>query len=109
MTKYDFAQPNQRFKLMINLSAGLLSTLAVGIFAVTKSVECAWLLGTAFLALGFLLIRPNPQYRAVTSVVEMSRTERPEFAKRVKHESSSSWARPTLPIFKQCDTAMPPC
>jgi len=32
-----------------------------------------------------MLIRPNPQYRAVTSVVEMSRTERPEFCNRVKH------------------------
>jgi len=57
----------------------------VGIFAVTKSAECGWLLVTAFPALVFMLIRPNPQYRAVTSIVEMSRTARPEFAKRVKH------------------------
>lgn len=30
-------------------------------------------------------MRPNPQYRAVTSVVEVSRTERPESAMPVKH------------------------
>ncbi|MGA7054340.1 MAG: hypothetical protein WBZ37_24340 [Mycobacterium sp.] len=87
MTKYHFArrEPDWRFKLVISLSAGVLSTLAVGIFAVTKSAEGAWLLVIVFPALIFMLIRPNPQYRAVTSVVEMSRTERPDFAKRVKH------------------------
>jgi hypothetical protein len=87
MTKFHFAhrEPNRRFKLVINLSAGVLFALAVGIFAVTKSAEGAWLLVIGFPALLFMLIRPNPQYRAVTSVVEMSRTERPEFAKRVKH------------------------
>jgi len=87
MTKHHFArrEPGRRFKLLISLSAAVLSTLAVGIFAVTKSAECAWLLVTAFAALVLMLIRPNPQYRAVTSVVEMSRTERPKSAEHLKH------------------------
>ena len=87
MTKPHFArrEPGRRFKLLISLSAAVLSTLAVGIFAVTKSAECAWLLVTAFAALVLMLIRPNPQYRAVTSVVEMSRTERPKSAEHLKH------------------------
>jgi hypothetical protein len=87
MTNHHFAhrEPNPRFKLAINLSAGVFATLTVGIFAVTKSAECGWLLVAAFPALMLMLIRPNPRYRAVTSVVEVSRVERREFAMRVKH------------------------
>jgi hypothetical protein len=87
MTKYHFAhrEPNRRLKLVINLSAGVFCSLAVGIFAVTKSAEYGWLLVAAFPALVLMLIRPNPRYRAVTSIVEVARTERREFAMRVKH------------------------
>jgi hypothetical protein len=86
MTKYRFAQrEHRRFRLMVNASAGVFSALTVGIFAVSKSAECGWLLVTAFPALALMLMRPNPAHRAVTSVVEVSRTERPELAMRVKH------------------------
>jgi hypothetical protein len=87
MTKYHLAQrePNRRFKLIVNVSAGVFSTLAVVIFAVTRSAECGWLLVTAFPALAFMLMRPNPAHRAVTSVVEVPHTERPESSTRVKH------------------------
>ncbi len=87
MTKYNFAhrEPNRRLKLVMNLSAGIFSTLAGGIFAMSNSAEYGWLLVAAFPALVLMLIRPNPRYRAVTSVVEVARTERREFAMRVKH------------------------
>jgi hypothetical protein len=88
MTKYHFAhrEPNRRFKLVINLAAGVFSTLAVGIFVMTKSAQYGWLLVAAFPALVLMLIRPNPRHRAVTSVVEVAHIERREFAMRVKHQ-----------------------
>lgn len=87
MTKYRFAQrePGWPFKRVISLSAALVCTLAVGIFTATKSADGAWLLIIALPALVFMLIRPNPQYRDVTSVLEMACTERRAFTKRVKH------------------------
>jgi hypothetical protein len=87
MTKNHFGrrEPDRRYKLVIILCAGVMSALAAGIYAVTKSAEFGWLPLIVFPALVFMLIRPNPQYRAVTSVVEMSRAERPDFTKRAKH------------------------
>jgi hypothetical protein len=67
----------------INLSAGILSTIVVGIFAVARFTQGAWLVVIVFPVLVFALMRLNRQYRAEASVLEMSlsRTERPELAK----------------------------
>jgi amino acid transporter len=70
-----------RRKVVVNLSAGLLSTIVVGIFVVAKFTEGAWLVVIVFPILVYALIRLNKQYRAEASVLEMSRTERPELSK----------------------------
>lgn len=70
-----------RTKQVINLAAGITSTVVVGIFVVAKFTEGAWLVVVVFPILVYGLIRLNRQYRAEASVLEMSRTERPELAK----------------------------
>jgi amino acid transporter len=87
MTKHHLThrEPGWRYKLVVNLSAGILSTLVVGIFAVAKFTEGAWLIVVVFPALVFVLMRLNRQYRAEASALEMSRTEPPEFAKHGRH------------------------
>jgi amino acid transporter len=87
MTKHWLTHrgPGWRSKLVINLSAGLLSTIVVGIFAIAKFTEGAWLVVVVFPILVFALMRLNRQYRAEASVLEMSRTEPPELAKHDRH------------------------
>ena len=58
-----------------------MSTIVVGIFVVAKFTEGAWLVVVVFPILVYGLIRLNRQYRAEASVLEMSRTERPDLAK----------------------------
>jgi len=70
-----------RRKAVVNFSAGLMSTIVVGIFVVAKFTEGAWLVVVVFPILVYGLIRLNRQYSAEASVLEMSRTERPELAK----------------------------
>ncbi|QLL05357.1 APC family permease [Mycobacterium vicinigordonae] len=83
MTKHHLRcrVPGWRRKLLINLSAGLLSTVVVGIFAVAKFTEGAWLIVIVFPILVFALMRLNREYRAEASVLEMSRTDPPEVGK----------------------------
>jgi hypothetical protein len=87
MSKYYLAHraAGWRRKLVINLSAGILSTVVVGIFAVAKFTEGAWLIVVVFPVLVFFLMRLNKQYRAEASVLEMSRAERPELTKHGRH------------------------
>ncbi|MFW3112131.1 OB-fold nucleic acid binding domain-containing protein, partial [Mycobacterium haemophilum DSM 44634] len=73
--------PGWRYKLVVNLSAGVLSTIVVGIFAVAKFTEGAWLIVVVFPVLVLALVRLNRQYRAEASVLEMSHTTRPDLAK----------------------------
>jgi amino acid transporter len=68
-------------KVVINFSAGFASLVVVGIFVVAKFTEGAWLVVVVFPILVYALIRLNKQYSAEASVLEMSRTERPELAK----------------------------
>jgi amino acid transporter len=68
-------------KVLVNLSAGIMSAIVVGIFVVAKFTEGAWLVVVVFPFLVYGLIRLNQQYSAEASVLEMSRTERPELAK----------------------------
>jgi amino acid transporter len=70
-----------RRKVVVNLSAGVMSTIVVGIFVVAKFTEGAWLVVVVFPILVYALVRLNRQYSAEASVLEMSRTERPELAK----------------------------
>jgi amino acid transporter len=74
-----------RGKLAVNLAAGILSTIVVGIFAVAKFTEGAWLIAIVFPLLVLGLMRLNRQYRAEAAVLEMSRTERPVLARYTRH------------------------
>jgi hypothetical protein len=79
MTKHHLThrQPGWRHKLAINLSAGIMSTIVVGIFAVAKFTEGAWLVVVVLPVLVFALMRLNRQYRTEATVLktELSRTE----------------------------------
>jgi amino acid transporter len=87
MTKHHLThrEPGWRHKLVINLSAGIMSTIVVGIFAVAKFTEGAWLVIVVMPVLVFALMRLNRQYRAEAAVLEMSRTEHPELVKYGLH------------------------
>ena len=87
MTKHwlNHRGPGWRYKLAINLSAGILSTIVVGIFAIAKFTEGAWLVVVVFPILVFALMRLNKQYRAEASVLEMSLAEPPELNKYAHH------------------------
>jgi amino acid transporter len=78
---YTLRDRGWRRKMVVNSSAGVMSTIVVGIFVVAKFTEGAWLVVVVFPILVYGLIRLNRQYSAEASVLEMSRTERPEFAK----------------------------
>jgi amino acid transporter len=79
MTKHHLThrEPGWRHKLVINLSAGILSTIVVAIFAVAKFTEGAWLVVIVMPLLVFALMRLNRQYRAEAAVLktELSRSE----------------------------------
>src|SRR5580693_1225879 len=77
MTKHWLTHrgPGWHYKLVINLSAGLLSTSVVAIFAIAKFTEGAWLVVVVFPILVLALMRLNKQYRAEASVLETSLTQ----------------------------------
>jgi amino acid transporter len=70
-----------RYKVVVNLLTGVLSTVVVGIFVVAKFTEGAWLIVVVFPLLVYALMRLNRQYRAEASVLEMARDERPDVAR----------------------------
>ena len=83
MSRHHFTHRDHgwRRKVLVNLSAGIMSAIVVGIFVVAKFTEGAWLVVVVFPFLVYGLIRLNQQYSAEASVLEMSRTERPQLAK----------------------------
>ena len=87
MTKHHLSHrgPGWHYKLVINLSAGILSTSVVAIFAIAKFTEGAWLVVVVFPLLVLVLMRLNRQYRAEASVLEMSLTVRPELTRHARH------------------------
>ena len=88
MTKHWLTHrgPGWRHKLVINFSAGLLSTVVVGIFAIAKFTEGAWLVVVVFPILVFALMRVNRQYRAESSVLQTSITQPPDLGKPAHHQ-----------------------
>jgi len=83
MTKHHLRHRERgwRLKALVNLITGILSTVVVGIFVVAKFTEGAWLIVVVFPLLVLGLMRLNRQYRAEASVLEMSRSERPDVAR----------------------------
>jgi amino acid transporter len=66
-------EPGWRHRTAINLAAGIVSTLVVAIFAITKFTEGAWLVVIVFPLLVFTLIRLNREYRAESAILERVR------------------------------------
>ncbi len=87
MTKHHLThrEPGWRRRMAINLSAGILSTIVVGIFAVAKFTEGAWLVVVVFPLLVLALTRLNREYRSEAAILEMFRTDRPELTKYARH------------------------
>jgi len=83
MSRHHFTHRDHgwRRKVVVNFSAGIMSAIVVGIFVVAKFTEGAWLVVVVFPILVYGLVRLNRQYSAEASVLEMSRTARPELAK----------------------------
>jgi amino acid transporter len=81
MTKHHLShrRAGWRYKLVINLSAGVVSTIVVGIFVVTKFAEGAWLIVVVFPLLVFAFIRLNDRYRAEATILELSCTGQPPY------------------------------
>jgi amino acid transporter len=74
-----------RHKLAINLSAGVVSTVIVIIFAVTKFTEGAWLVVVVFPLLVFTLIRLNREYRAESAILDRVRGKQARTTNFAKH------------------------
>jgi amino acid transporter len=87
MTKHWLTHrgPGWRGKLVTNLSAGILSTVVVLIFAIAKFTEGAWLVVVVFPILVLGLMRLNRQYRAEASVLETSVIEQPDLDRYDRH------------------------
>ncbi|MFZ0230616.1 MAG: APC family permease [Mycobacterium sp.] len=87
MTKHHLSlrEPGWRGRVVVNLSAAILSTIVVLIFAVAKFTEGAWLVIVVFPILVFGLMRLNRQYRAESSVLENSLTERQDLVMHPQH------------------------
>jgi amino acid transporter len=68
-------QSGWRLKAAVNLAAGIMSTIVVGIFVVAKFTEGAWLIVVIFPLLVLGLVKLNKKYRDEASVLEMSLTE----------------------------------
>ncbi len=88
MTKHHLRLREQgwRFKLSVNLAAGILSTVVVGIFAIAKFTEGAWLVVVVFPVLVFVLIRLNREYRAEAAVLERITATRANPTRYARHQ-----------------------
>ena len=87
MTKHHLTERERgwRRRLAINLSAGILSTIVVAIFAIAKFTEGAWLVVVVFPILVFVLMRLNREYRAEAAILEKFRADRPDAVKFARH------------------------
>jgi amino acid transporter len=72
MAKYHHThkEPGWRHRLVINFSAGVLTTIVVVIFAIVKFTEGAWLIVIIFPLMVYLLIQLNRRYRVEAEVLE---------------------------------------
>ena len=87
MTKHHLTHrgPGWRYKVAINLSAAILSTVVVGIFAVAKFTEGAWLIVVIFPILVLILMRLNREYRSEAAILKILRTDHPDLKKYARH------------------------
>ncbi|TVT30225.1 amino acid permease, partial [Amycolatopsis rhizosphaerae] len=88
MTRHHLREkePGWRHKLAVNLSAGVLATVVVGIFAVAKFTEGAWLVVVVFPLLVFVLMRLNREYRAEAAILDRVREHPLDAANYAHHK-----------------------
>jgi hypothetical protein len=75
-----------RRRMVTNLSAGIVSTIIVVIFAVTKFTEGAWLVVIVFPVLVFTLIRLNREYRTESAILDRVRGAQDHRTNFVRHK-----------------------
>jgi hypothetical protein len=87
MSKHHLTERERgwQYRLAINFTAAVFSTIVVAIFAIAKFTEGAWLVVVVFPILVFGLIRLNREYRAESAILEAFRTDRPEITKYARH------------------------
>ncbi|MHA3703753.1 amino acid permease [Jatrophihabitans sp. YIM 134969] len=73
MAKYHtiHKEPGWKKKFWVNLAGGVVSTLVVGIFAVVKFTEGAWVVIVAFPILWYATLRLNRQYRRESRALDL--------------------------------------
>jgi amino acid transporter len=113
MAKYHYKrrEPGWRSKFLINLSAGSLSLIVVGIFAVVKFTEGAWVVLVLFAIFVPALIRLNAEYRAETEVLDTVTGEQPppapHYTRRVVFVFVDSFDLATLAALRYARSLRP--
>jgi amino acid transporter len=113
MAKYHYKRREQgwRSKFVINFSAGALSLIVVGIFAVVKFTEGAWVVLVLFAIFVPALIRLNAEYRAETEVLETVTGEQPppapHYSRRVVFVFVDSFDLATLAALRYARSLRP--
>ena len=107
MTKHWLTHrgPGWRYKLVINLSAGILSTIVVGIFAIAKFTEGAWLVVVVFPILVFASDAAEPAVpRRGIRVGDVAHRASRLGTSMTGTGCSSSWTASTSPRSRRCAT-----
>jgi amino acid transporter len=113
MAKYHYTrrEPGWRPKFLINFSAGALSLIVVGIFAVVKFTEGAWVVLVLFVILVPALIRMNAEYRAEAEVLDTVTGEQPppppHYSRRVVFVLVDSFDLATLAALRYARSLRP--
>jgi amino acid transporter len=113
MAKYHTTHkaPGWRPKFIINFSAGVLTLIVVGIFAVVKFTEGAWVVLVLFAILVPALIRLNTEYRAEAEVLETVTGEQPppppHYSRRVVFVLVDSFDLATLAALRYARSLRP--
>ena len=113
MAKYHTThrEPGWRPKFVINFSAGVLTLIVVGIFAVVKFTEGAWVVLLLFAILVPALIRLNAEYRAEAEVLETVTGEQPppppHYSRRVVFVLVDSFDLATLAALRYARSLRP--
>jgi amino acid transporter len=113
MAKYHHTRREQgwRVKFAINLSAGVLTAIVVGIFAVVKFTEGAWVVLVLFAILVPALIRMNAEYRTEADLVETVSSEvsppPPHYSRRTVYVFVDSFDLATLAALRYARSLRP--
>jgi len=103
--------PGWRPKFIINFSAGVLTLVVVGIFAVVKFTEGAWVVLLLFAILVPALIRLNTEYRAEAEVLDTVTGEQPppppHYSRRVVFVLVDSFDLATLAALRYARSLRP--